>query len=383
MRWIFVRLVGAGLFFGICLSLLELHPGIAYASPQSQAQIYWGSSISGSVYGPGYGNAPYDTRTWNLFESHAGKHTSILHWTQSWYASLGNGWQSFQTKEFDAVRQRGAIPFLSWGSWDSCCGPVESAFALRNIVNGAHYSYHGQTFDQYITNWAKAAKSWGHPFFLRFDQEMNGWWQFPWATAPDPKTGVTINGNTALDYVKAWRHVHRIFSSVGATNVTWVWCPDHEMRPTTPLVSLYPGNSYVDWTCLDGYNNSATNWQTFAQIFSGDSTNGFHNSYADITSLAPTKPLILGEWASLEAGDGGAKKAAWITDALTKQLPINFPKIKAVLWFNGLALTRDLAPYQIESTGAAQKAFASGIASQYYASNTFASFNTSPIAPLA
>ena len=379
-RTIIVRLIGAGLLVVICLSLLGSHIVIGHASTQSQAQIYWGASIDGDAYGPGYGDAPNDIRTWKLFESHAGKHVSILEWAQSWYAN--NNWQGFQTQAFNTVRKRGAIPFLSWGSQDPCCGPNESAFALKNIVNGANYSYRGKTFDQFITSWATAAKNWGNPFFLRFDQEMNGWWQFPWATAPDPKTGITINGNTPQGFVNAWRHVHDIFTRVGATNVTWVWCPNITSRHTTPIASLYPGNTYVDWTCLDGYNNSASHWQTFTQIFSGDSSNGFHNSYADITSLASTKPLVLAEWASTEAGDGGVKKAAWITDALKTQLSTNYSKIKAVIWFNGLGLTNNSAAYQIESSKTAQTAFAAAISLPYYASNTFASLNTSPIPPL-
>ena len=27
----------------------------------------------------------------------------------------------------------------------------------------------------------------------------------------------------------------------------------------TPYDQLYPGNAYVDWTCLDGYNKDGTN----------------------------------------------------------------------------------------------------------------------------
>ena len=68
-------------------------------------------------------------------------------------------------------------------------------------------------------------------------------------------TSEQANGNRPGEYVAAWRHVHDIFTSVGANDVTWVWCPnvdpDHKMQS---LGSLYPGDAYVDWTCLDGYN---------------------------------------------------------------------------------------------------------------------------------
>lgn len=381
MRSRIVRFAGIGLLVVVCLSALRFFNGDGQARASSTARVYWGAFMGGSVYGSGYGDAPYDLRTWNLFESHAGKHVSILHFTQPW--NNNGNWQSFPTQEFNTIRQRGAIPLLSWGSWDACCGPNESAFALRNIANGAHSSYRGKTFDQYVTAWAKAAKNWGHPFFLRFDHEMNGWWQFPWATAPDPKTGVTINNNKPADYVAAWKHVHDIFTSVGTTNVTWVWSPNIESHLTTPIASVYPGSGYVDWTGLDGYNNSVSNWLTFSQIFSGSKTDGFLNSYVNITTLAPTKPLMLAEWASLEANDGGIKKAAWETDALTTQVLTNYTKIKAIVWYNAPGLTRNSAPYQIESTLKAQTAFATAIASSYYATNSFGSLNTSPIPALS
>ena len=71
-------------------------------------------------------------------------------------------------------------------------------------------------YDEYIREFAEEARAWGHPFFLRFNWEMNGDW-FPWSEG--------VNGNPSGEYVAAWRHVHDIFAAVGATNVTWVWCP--------------------------------------------------------------------------------------------------------------------------------------------------------------
>jgi hypothetical protein len=80
--------------------------------------------------------------------------------------------------------------------------------------------------DNYIRSWAAAAKSWGQPLFLRYAWEMNAPW-FSW--------GSGANGTTGADYVAAWRHVHDIFQSVGATNVKWVWCPN-----------IDPGGKFAD-----------------------------------------------------------------------------------------------------------------------------------------
>ncbi len=81
---------------------------------------------------------------------------------------------------------------------------------------------------------------------MRFNWEMNGRW-FPWSEG--------VNGNKSGEYVTAWRHVHDIFTAVGANKVTWVWCPNIDPnRIFLDLASQYPGDEYVDWTCLDGYN---------------------------------------------------------------------------------------------------------------------------------
>jgi beta-mannanase len=272
----------------------------------------------------------------------------------------------------NTIRARGAIPMVDWGSWNSSAvGASQTAFSLRNIANGATVGYGGETFDQYVTQWAQAAKAWGHPFFLRFDWEMNGNWQFPWSAQ--------LNGNTPADFIAAWRHVHDIFTRVGATNVTWVWCPNVHSSNTVPMALVYPGDAYVDWVALDAYNKAPKLWLSFAQLVAGGAWNGNLNSYHEITSLAPNKPLMIGEIASLEAGDGGAKKAAWIQDALGTQISTNFPAIKAVVWFNWNADAN--SSYVIESSAMAQAAFKQALAQPAYTTNSYANTTASPIPP--
>jgi hypothetical protein len=298
----------------------------------------------------------------DTFESRAQKKMSILHWGQPW--KMNGQFSKFQTDYFNNTRNRGSIPLVDWGSWHLGYGPNQPDFRLSAIYGGAH--------DSYITQWALAAKAWGHPFFLRFNWEMNGNWQFPWSEQ--------LNGNQPGDYIKAWRHVHDIFTQNGVQNVTWVWCPNISGLTTRPMASVYPGDAYVDWTCLDGYNKDAT-WISFNTVFSGSGIDWIKDSYSEILAVAPHKPLMIGEFASLEAGDGGAKKAAWIKDALLTQLPTRFPKVRAALWFNW----NDKNPaitFPIESSAASIDAFATGIRSGYYASNTFSNLNISPIPPL-
>ena len=85
----------------------------------------------------------------------------------------------------------------------------QPAYRLSRIIDG--------DYDQYIKSWAEGIKALGFPIAIRFAHEMNGTW-YPWCER--------TNGNRPGQYVRAWRHVHDIFSEVGATNVTWVWSPN-------------------------------------------------------------------------------------------------------------------------------------------------------------
>jgi hypothetical protein len=296
---------------------------------------------------------------------------SIIHWGQPW--KLGDGtWAEFQTTYFDNVRNHGSIPMINWASQKLGAGVNQTDFQLRDIYQG--------NYDAYITRWATDAKNWGHPFFLRFNHEMNGWW-YPWGEGKT-STGATVNGNSSGDFVRAWQHVHDIFTSVGATNVSWVWAPNQIGNSTNyaELSTLYPGDAYVDWTGLSVYNKYNT-WEGLNPLLSANGVTWLKNSYGLVLNVAPNKPMMLAEVASIEAGDGGTKKAAWITDALTVQIPTNFPKIKAIVWMNWDVNAGKT--YPIESSTAATNAWAAGISSSLYASNQYANLNTFPIPALA
>jgi hypothetical protein len=346
---------GVAATFKVHLPLVRLTTTTALEQPK----VYWGALVEARCpttddMKPG---GLFDT-----FEKRAQKKMSILHWGQPW--KMDGKYLKFQTEYFTNVRNHGVIPLLDWGSWHLGYGTNQPDYQLRDIYEGKH--------DVYIKQWALDAKAWNHPFFLRFNWEMNGNWQFPWSEQ--------LNGNQPGDFIKAWRHVHDIFTQNGTRNVTWVWCPNISGLTTRSMASLYPGDNYVDWTCLDGYNKDST-WINFNTVFTGYGISWIKNSYEEILKVAPNKPLMIGEFASNEAGDGGAKKAAWIRDAFLTQLPTKFPKIKAVVWFNwddrNSAIT-----FPIESSAASISAFAAGVKPAYYAANNYANLNQSPIPAL-
>ena len=293
------------------------------------------------------------------FENDAKKKVSIVMWYQGW--GVPDKTRYFQKVWMDNIRNNGSIPMVTWEPWFyNAPKPkeIQPDYQLIDIING--------NFDPYIQKWADDSKHWGYPYFLRFAAEMNGTW-FPWSER--------VNGNKSGEYAQAWRHVHDIFTSTGVTNVTWVWSPNIEYDNGSKLLEgLYPGDMYVDWLGMDGYNwgtvshPNVTGWQTFSEVFS--------QTYTHITTLS-TKPLMVAETASTKQG---GSKSDWITDAYSTQIPCNFKKIKAVIWFNENKET----DWRIESSLAAQNAFATAIHSNFYAMNKYKSLSQSPIpVPLA
>jgi mannan endo-1,4-beta-mannosidase len=336
------------------VAVVLLTSGGSEKEPTTRATAYWGAWIGSQLTGE---EAPFDMGAVTAFEEQAGKAPSLVEFAQPFVHCLAGGCSTefFPTAPFEAIRERGAIPFFSWSSQAIPAKRDEPEFQLADVVEGR--------YDGLIRRYAEAAKAWGYPFFLRFNWEMNGNW-FAWAAA--------ANGNDPGEYVAAWRHVHDIFSEVGATNATWVWCPYADSEgDLEPLAPLYPGNEYVDWTCLDVYNwgpsaDPNRPWQSFAELAGP--------SYREITKeIAPGKPMIIGETASSEHG---GSKAEWIAQMFA-DLPQRFPRIHGLIWFDK---AEDM-DWPIDTSPSARKSFARGIAGERYAGAEFADLAPGPIAP--
>jgi hypothetical protein len=324
-------------------------PAVTRKGVASQAEvgrrIYTGVSIAG---------APWDTSALSAWEKNvAGKTVSIVHFWVFWRQ---NGrYQQLDPALLDTIRARGSIPMITWAPEEGGRGPAQPDFQLAAIIAGKH--------DAYIKQWAARAQAWGKPFFLRWGHEPDGDW-FPW--------GEDANGNRRGEYAVAWRHVHDLFAQAGATNVTWVWCPNVEFpnSPRSSYASLYPGDSYVDWICVDGYNWGPDfpengGWSSFHQIF--------RYAYDTMVLVAPNKPMMLGEWGS---SDNGGSKADWIRDAFGAQIPARFPKIAAVVWYNQRAGPVD---WRIESSPASFAAYRAVMASPVYRSAEYGALAGAPI----
>jgi hypothetical protein len=215
-------------------------------------------------------------------------------------------WQDlFPLAESDAVYNNGSLPLITWEPWIS-----DQTGTLEAIAAG--------NYDAYVRSFFQAAKAWGKPVFLRFAHEMNGNW-YPW-------DGVHNGGSSGPErYKRAWLYIYNVREAVGADNVYLVWSPNHKNLPAeswNDMVNYYPGDQYVDWVGLDGYNWGYSQWESFDSVFGA--------AYTKLICLT-AKPLMIGEFACAE--QPGADKAAWISDAFTKILS-SYPRIKIFCWFN-------------------------------------------------
>lgn len=337
------------LFWSVCVlaAVAVLAPGCSSSGGNGSPKVYWGVFMDG---------VPWDMDKLKSLETAVNKKVSLVHWGQPWWHCYAEcGYQSFnaQLKQYDAVRLHGAIPFVDWASWDYDAYPVynQPTFSLNRIIHGDH--------DVYIREWATQARQWGHPFFMRMNWEMNGNW-YPWSEVR--------NGNRRGEYVQAWRHIHDIFTEVGANNVAWVWCVSVLYKNSLELAPLYPGDQYVDWVAMDGFNwarDRNVPWRSFEEVFAP--------TYDALGNLAPNKPIMIAEVGStenLDSADPLLSKPTWIEDAFTKTLPEVFPKIRAVAWFNWNQGNPHYK-WEIDTSREALQAFKRGISSDYYAENTF------------
>ncbi|MDQ6710560.1 MAG: hypothetical protein M3Z11_08390 [Candidatus Dormibacteraeota bacterium] len=281
-------------------------PAASQPPPPPPPQPAGATPIAWGIYNPGF---PGNFGAIQNAESKLGKGSAIVMWYKHW----GGPYSAFHAPDFQAVLNHGSVPMVTWMSDDYSLpgypnNSSQTGFTDARIAAGA--------FDPFIQSWAAGLRQLGRPVLLRLDHEMNGNW-YAWSPG--------VNGNTAAQYVAMWRHVHDIFAREGATNVRWVWSPN----AGKPFGALYPGDNYVDWVALDGYNWGMTNgwtpWQSFTTVFG--------QSYRDLLSLT-NRPMMIAETSGVEAGaPAGTSKAAWIT-SMASEISRNFPRVRALIWFD-------------------------------------------------
>lgn len=236
----------------------------------------------------------------------------------------------FPAADASRVVAAGAVPELTWEPWDPADGVDQPRYTLDRIAAGRH--------DTYLKRWARQVRAWGKPLVIRFAHEMNGDW-YPWAEG--------VNTNDPGDHAAAWRHVVGVFRRAGVTNVTWSWSANVPYPGSTPLDSLYPGDSWVDRVGLDGYNWGTTqpwsSWQSFGDLFGP--------GVAELRSVS-SRPVHVDETAAPEGA--GGDKATWIA-GMWEWLDAH-PEVRGVTWFS---LHKEV-DWRLDSSAVAREAWGTG-----------------------
>ncbi len=261
-----------------------------------------------------------------------------------WFDSWATG-RAFPVNEARMLWRRGIMPHYTWEPWNTALGPADPAqIHLRDVIDG--------TWDDYITARAREFAAVRLPILVRWGHEFNGNW-YPW--------GIANNDADPSRYVRAYRHVHDLVESAGARNVQWVWAFNNGASPDEAYndpAAAYPGDDYVDWVGIDGYNwGFGPSWDPAADHWTSfDGT--FDAAYATARAVAPNRPVMLGEFASTE--DGG-DKAQWFRELNATLSTGAYPELKLLTYFD---LNKE-EPWSPASSPAALAAFTSWVHQRY------------------
>jgi hypothetical protein len=210
--------------------------------------------------------------------------------TQQSYVGVLDGWQGRRdailntyagwglndglfTVVLPRIWNEGSVPSISWNptsmGTDTATGAYDAyliGFAqnLKTFLAGPDGVY-GNGDDRRV--------------YLRLAWEMNGDW-FNWmpawdgddiqvaGTTPIGPQGCSALASKEAAFVASWRHIHDVIVgqgldskhlawdfSVNAGDADTGWCDDYSTARGTGLMEhLFPGDAYVDWIGIDGYN---------------------------------------------------------------------------------------------------------------------------------
>ncbi len=161
----------------------------------------------------------------------------------------------------------------------------ESLFCANNFLAGIH--------DKAIKDAADTFSAFSDKIiYIRFGFEMNGGW-FSWGGKPE-------------EYKVMYRYIADKMREDGVDNIKWIFSPNSFPSPHE-IKAYYPGDDYVDLVGTDFYEKDI--WSYLSP------ESAFNRSNYYLKSMAPGKPLIVGE-----IGAAGPGRDKWLADAIYKNL---------------------------------------------------------------
>ena len=256
--------------------------------------------------------APEKQKAIDDFQTLIGRKLAVVHSFHPWTDDVPDA--------FDyQIVQNGQVDLLSWAGTDTI-----------SLSSG--------TYDPMITSVAEGMRNMNVPILMRFRWEMD-------------RPNLQAQMHSPEAYIAAWKHVRNIFTTVGATNVGFVWCPLASGFASGVAQKYYPGDDQVDWICAD--------------VYPGDSMPSFSSIMAPVMQFAAQhpRPLVIGEF-GVEAQPQDTR-AAWLTAmaAVIKQQP----QIKAVVYFNSNQRSKPFHNYTLNDSPNDLSAFKDFAQDPYFA----------------
>ena len=252
------------------------------------------------------------------FAQELGRSPGLINFFAPWKKPDGT-YRPFPADLCDYVRSFGAAPLITWPPGQANeQHQVENFKGDRPQPDFDTVALAAGTHDQYIRDWSVAAREYKHPLYVRLMHEM--------LVAPYPWSKSQNRNDSPAKYVAAFRHIVAIFKQNQATNVQFIWCIG--VGNAKVAQDYYPGDEYVEWISLDGYNtvrNENIPWRSFEMIFG--------NSYQTLVAFS-ARPMIISEVSTVEDLSDPTRRGKWFEEAVLDTIPNKMPRIKAVVLFN-------------------------------------------------
>ncbi|OWR30846.1 hypothetical protein CDO73_09670 [Saccharibacillus sp. O23] len=206
----------------------------------------------------------------------------------------------------------------------------------------------------YLHQLAKDAAASGVPIFLRFANEMNGNWT-PWKSTPQT-------------YIEKFRLVANVFHKEAPDNVAMVWAPGAE--PIDNIQDYYPGDKYVDWVGASLYSIYNPSADPLKQGMDRSSHIAKLDTIYDL--YADRKPIMIAEGAVSymypEKMRDVTDWSVYQTQVLYATLPMKYPKVKAIFWFDvdAQGTTDRVKYYGLSNNAKMLAAYQKAILNPYY-----------------
>ncbi|MBU1053547.1 MAG: endoglucanase [Proteobacteria bacterium] len=257
------------------------------------------------------------------FETETGAKPKIVVFYIQWPFSYLQEEVFLPDDSIEAIKRYGAVPCITWEPMYILNGK-EFMISSNSILSGK--------YDAYIDSFAASIGKLDIPVMVRFAHEMNIN-RYHWGT---DKNG--YGPDSPKIYRKMFGYVVSRFKKANIKNAVWIFCPNAESIPNESCDSsavwnraanYYPGNDVVDIIGMDGYNwgtactqkqqGWCSSWKSFHDIFK--------NLFEELKIIAPGKPVVVFETASVS--DGG-DKTQWISNALDTARQWG---ITGIVWF--------------------------------------------------